>query len=304
MAEDRMVLRLPELTEIGGLLAKSGYFQDAKEMAQAVVKVMAGRELGIPPVAAMTGINIIKGKVGLSATLMAGLVKRSGKYDYKVMELTDTACELQFFERSGDAWVLLGPSRFEGSDAKRAETQNMGKFPRNMLFARAMSNGFKWFCADLSDGPIYTPEELGAKVDERGDVIEIKAKVVSMQPKSKAEAAQTTEEPEAGTIVDADIMDPEPPQPGVEGHVEPGPDPTPEEQAAIRAQEEAEGKTEDPPPPVKVSKQRVWNLLADRAKKEGKSVGILLNELVGKKISGLAGLDDSEVARLAKKLEG
>ena len=50
----------------------------------------------------------------------------------------------------------------------------MGKFPRNMLFARSLSNGVKWFCPDIFLGaPVYTPDELGATVDEQGEVIEL-----------------------------------------------------------------------------------------------------------------------------------
>jgi hypothetical protein len=29
-----------------------------------------------------------------------------------------------------------------------------------MVFARAMSNGAKWFCAEIFNGPVYTPEEI------------------------------------------------------------------------------------------------------------------------------------------------
>jgi hypothetical protein len=43
-----------------------------------------------------------------------------------------------------------------------------------MLFARAMSNGCRWFTPDIFLGAaVYTPEELGATVDEDGNVIEI-----------------------------------------------------------------------------------------------------------------------------------
>jgi hypothetical protein len=42
-----------------------------------------------------------------------------------------------------------------------------------MLFARAMSNGVRWYCPDVTNGnAVYTPEELGAEVDEDGNVIE------------------------------------------------------------------------------------------------------------------------------------
>lgn len=155
------------LSELGNVLAKSGFFADTREAGQAIVKVLAGREMGFGPIASMTGINIIKGRVSLSANLMASAVKRSGRYDYKVIENSVTACEISFHENSKET----GRSRFTMEDARKAGTQNLDKFPRNMLFARAMSNGVRWYCPDVTNGPAYTPEELGATVDEEGEVV-------------------------------------------------------------------------------------------------------------------------------------
>jgi hypothetical protein len=39
-------------------------------------------------------------------------------------------------------------------------TKNIDKFPKNMFFARAISNGVKWFCPDVFSGPVYTLEEM------------------------------------------------------------------------------------------------------------------------------------------------
>lgn len=144
------------LSQVAATFAKSGYFTDARDAAQAVVKIMAGQELGIGPVAAMSGIHIVKGKPVLSSTTLAGLVKRSGKYNYRVKELSPTRCEIEFFE-DGEA---VGVSEFTAEDAKQAGTQNMAKFARNMLYARAMSNGVKWYCPDVCAGPVYVPEDF------------------------------------------------------------------------------------------------------------------------------------------------
>jgi len=66
----------------------------------------------------------------------------------------------------------IGKSEFTAADAAKAGTQNMGKFPRNMLFARAMSNGVRWYCPDVFSGnSVYTPEELGARTDDEGYII-------------------------------------------------------------------------------------------------------------------------------------
>jgi hypothetical protein len=147
--------------QLGQVLANSGYFQDAKDAAQAIVKVLAGREMGIGPVASMTGIYLVKGRVTLSANLMAAQIKRSGKYNYVIRRMDDAGCEIAFFEGKEQ----IGISTFTEADAKAAQLlggDNWKKFPRNMYFARAMSNGAKWYTPDVFSGPIYTPDELNA----------------------------------------------------------------------------------------------------------------------------------------------
>ena len=97
-------------------LYKSQYFTDAKSEAQAIVKVMAGAELGIPPFASMTGIHIIQGKPALGANVIATLIKNDPRYNYRVLEMSDAVCRIQFYE-SGEP---CGVSEFTAADAKKA----------------------------------------------------------------------------------------------------------------------------------------------------------------------------------------
>lgn len=151
-------------------MAASGFFQDARQAAQAVVKILAGQELGVGPFTSMTGVYIIQGRPALSANIMAAAVKRSGRYNFRVSELSDTRCEIIFFEGGQEC----GRSVFTADEARKAGTKNMDKYPRNMLYARAISNGVRWFCPDVLGGsPVYTPEELGASVNEDGQVIDV-----------------------------------------------------------------------------------------------------------------------------------
>lgn len=147
---------ISEIMTMAQTFAESGMFTDAKAMGQAFVKIQAGQEIGIPPFAAMSGIHIIQGKPTIGAGLIASTVKGSGKYDYKVLQLDDKACSLDFYQGS----TKIGNSTFTIADAKAAQTKNIEKFPKNMLFARAISNGVKWFCPDVFAGPVYTPEEM------------------------------------------------------------------------------------------------------------------------------------------------
>lgn len=150
------ILPLSEITTIGKVFAESGLFSDVKNAAQAAVRIMAGQEIGIPPFAALTGIHIIQGKPTIGAGLMASRVKGSGKYDYKVKEHTDKLCSIDFYQGA----ELIGNSTFTMDDAKKAQTKNLDKFPKNMLFARAMSNGVKFYTPDIFAGPVYVPEEM------------------------------------------------------------------------------------------------------------------------------------------------
>ncbi len=145
-----------DVMALGKAFAESGMFPDIKSAAQAIVKIQAGAEIGIKPFQSMAGIHIISGKPTIGAGLMAAMVKSSGKYDYKVIEQTDKICVIQFYEGP----VTIGTSTFSIDDAKKAQTKNIDKFPRNMLFARAMSNGVKWYTPDVFAGPVYVPEEM------------------------------------------------------------------------------------------------------------------------------------------------
>ena len=160
------------LGQMADIFVRSGFFSDTRKMSQALVKIVAGRELGFPPIASMTGIDIIDGRVAFSANFMAAMIKRSGRYWYTVKVMTDQECTLEFYTIQPDGSRLSeGLSTFTMADAQRAKTKNMDKFPRNMLFARAMSNGFRWYTPDLAGGPVYTPEELGREVDDQGELL-------------------------------------------------------------------------------------------------------------------------------------
>lgn len=156
MKKEIQMMPVNDMMVMAKTFADSGMFTDAKQMTQAFVKIAAGQEIGIPPFAAMSGIHIIQGKPTLGAGLIASAIKGSGKYDYRVIEMTEKVCSINFFQGTEE----IGNSTFTIEDAKKALTKNIDKFPKNMLFARAISNGVKWFCPDVFSGPVYVPEEM------------------------------------------------------------------------------------------------------------------------------------------------
>jgi len=161
---------LTELEHMGRVFHAAGMFPNVQSVAQAVVKIMAGQELGLSPIESMMGVNVFNGRVSLSAEVMGKLIKKDPRYDYKVITLTNTECLIEFYEDG----QVVGSSKFTMDDAKQAGLTGKDvwkSYPRNMLFARALSNGKRWFSPDAGPG-VYTHEELGLPVNGEGEIIE------------------------------------------------------------------------------------------------------------------------------------
>ncbi|MFL1444026.1 recombinase family protein [Nocardiopsis protaetiae] len=145
--------------------------------------------LGLSPMAAITGIHVIEGRPSASANLITDLVRRAGhrlrvrvEYDQRglpaavaqIVRHDDT--EWTFEARwDMDRAVRAGLVRI--NDGKPVARDSKGralpweKFPEAMLKARAITEVAREACAEALSGVGYTPEELGATVDERGEIV-------------------------------------------------------------------------------------------------------------------------------------
>jgi hypothetical protein len=163
---------LAEVSGFAEVFGDSGLFQDTKSMAQAIVKIQAGKEIGIPPVQAMMGINIMQNRISLSAGLIGQLLKKAG-YQYKATwypnQQNAESVTISLWE-PGAKWREVEPLAevsFSMEDARRAGLAKKDvwrKYPPNMLFARAISNAARWHAPEVLCGA-YTPEELGGEPD-------------------------------------------------------------------------------------------------------------------------------------------
>lgn len=158
-------------------LAAGGMFKDARQAEQAFTKIMLGRDLGLSPTMAMTSIHVVEGKPELSANLQAQLVKsylgpEGERYDYLVREHDTSVCEIEFRRREqGGEWETLGTERFTIDDAKAAGLVRANspwtKYPRNMLWARAISNGVNFHCPEVARGlRVFHEGEISGEVSE------------------------------------------------------------------------------------------------------------------------------------------
>ena len=163
---DDMINDIDQLQRVAKMYAVSSLFSAKGNNDQAIahiaVQIMAGREMGMGPFTSVQSIHIIQGRPALAANAMAAAVKAHPRYNYTVRKMAEDEVILEFFENG----KTIGTSSFTADDAVKAGTKNTDKYPRNMLFARAMSNGVKWYCPDVFNGnAVYVPEELGEVVD-------------------------------------------------------------------------------------------------------------------------------------------
>lgn len=153
-----------ELKQLCVTISKSGLFK-GETPEQAFTKIMYGQELGLPPMAARASIHVIQGKPTLSSNAMASALDRHPDYDYEVTVLDYEKCTIVIYKRRGDEWLKRGSFTFTMEDAKRAKLlkpdSGWTKYPKAMLFARAISQAIRVLAPGCFSQPVYTPEELG-----------------------------------------------------------------------------------------------------------------------------------------------
>lgn len=166
---------LNDLMEYGKMFAESAVFPDVKSAAQGAVKILAGRELGLSPMQSISSFYFVNGKLGMMTQAMAGLIKKSGKYDYQILNQTIEGCTIAFFKVNGEK-EKLGESTFDKKMAAAAGIVNKDvwkNYPINMYFNRALANGARWYCPDAISG-FYTVEELqDLESEHKKEIIEV-----------------------------------------------------------------------------------------------------------------------------------
>lgn len=165
---------LKEPMALAEVFVQSGMFPDLKTQCQAVVKIIAGREYGLTPLQSVTELYMVNGRVAMSAKLIAAAIKKSGKYDYHIDVMDNETCTISFYQEK----VKIGESTFTIKDAAKAQIINKEvwkAYPKQMLFARAVSMGGRSYCPDIITA--YTPEEAGEIKDV---VIDIPTKMISI----------------------------------------------------------------------------------------------------------------------------
>lgn len=134
--------------------------------------IAMGRDLGLNAALSLQLIHIIGGKPALSAGARATFLAQAG-YSWRPVVHTDKQCTLRFWDKNGPMTDVDGKPldvTITMEDAERAgwvqnsrgsgKVGNYDKVPKNMLFARVISNFHRW----------YAPHVVGAQVYDAGEI--------------------------------------------------------------------------------------------------------------------------------------
>jgi hypothetical protein len=163
-----------QLRDFGQMLVSSGLLpQSIRTAEQAVVIVLKGNELGLPPMEALSSIVVIQGKPTVAPQLMLALIERSG-------QLQDMSCEVKpdaatcTMQRRGRSPVVRTFGAKEAQAMGLSGKDNYKKQPGVMYQWRAIAACARVAFPDVISG-LYTPDEMGADVSITDDGAQVVA---------------------------------------------------------------------------------------------------------------------------------
>jgi hypothetical protein len=159
-AQDDVVQALPAIFELSERLLEArgfipSHYKTSGEVAAAII---AGRELGLPPMLALRSLYVINGKVGLDASLQLALMKRAGIKHRWLADGSDRQTARLRLEHNGE-WHEQSFTYQEAEAMGLLKNAVWRTSTAAMLRARCVSAAGKAFCPDIVTG-VYVEDEI------------------------------------------------------------------------------------------------------------------------------------------------
>ena len=258
---DSWAEQLPAIVELARSICGTDFVPEAMRdnVAATAAAILYGREVSLPPMTALSNVNIIKGRPGLSAVIMRAQVLAAG-HEIRQDASDSSRCVLSGRRRGTDYWQTVTYTIDDARQAglikrgKNGEPSMYEKNPRRMLRARATSELCELMFADVVRG-MPSLEELEEQDDETPAGPPAKTTRATVQRKARGKtddgAAGTADPPPVDRTPSAPSSPPLPPLPGEEGYDEPSAAAAAEPDAgAAAAAQSADGEPRVPVAPA------------------------------------------------------
>ena len=148
---------LAMLKELAQNAVKSGAYQLTE--AQIFNLMLSARDFGVSPMKAINGgFNVINGKISMSTSLMADRIRKDG-HSIKIVEWTDQKCTIIGQRKDNGDSVKFEFTMKDATLAGLTKSQTWQKYPKAMLYNRAMSQLARVLFPDVV-GSCYSEEEI------------------------------------------------------------------------------------------------------------------------------------------------
>lgn len=121
--------------------------------------ILAGRELGLPPMTALSTINIIEGRPTMTANAQRGLAMAAGVV-FEVLEASDNRVHMRAKAPGQAKWTESDWPITRARTMGLTNKSNWQKMPQAMLTARATSELCRLVAANVMLGMPYSTEEV------------------------------------------------------------------------------------------------------------------------------------------------
>jgi hypothetical protein len=163
---------LPEKIQYAKAMAESNLLPShyKRQPANLLIALEYAEAFGIAPINAISSVFVIDGKPSASADLIAALIRRAG---HKLRVVGDDTSATATLIRADDPDFEY-TATWDMTKAKQANLLGKGtwkSYPGALLRARAITEVARMGASDALFGVIYTPEEVGAEVDETGEPV-------------------------------------------------------------------------------------------------------------------------------------
>jgi hypothetical protein len=216
---------ITEQMQMSKALAQAGVLPEhlRRQPANIMAIGFAARALDIPTWTALQQVVPIDGKVTIQADLMRALVLRAN-HKFRVISASPSEATVVVVRHDDPDFEHRVTVRIEEIPDELTRKKNWQNYRADMLVARATSKVCRRACSDVLNGMIYTPDELGADVDDDGTVVSVAQATgepdaqaaglnddaARLRAAAESEAAKADD---GADIVDAEVVD----EPGDQG---------------------------------------------------------------------------------------
>lgn len=217
-AAHRLGLALSESGMVPDALKKEGSsYKDAKRIAaDAAVVILAGKSVGLDPLAAVQNIFPVYGKPAMYARTMVGLAQGLG-HEVERTSATNSSVTIRARRKGKTEWHSF---TWDIERAKQAGYTGNKKYqtdPIGMLTAKAQAEACRVMFADVLMGMPYSVEDT--ELEDLGEVAAAEAKpaaTVTRKPRGKKAEPAPKPEPKPEAPADAPAEDGTAQNPGAE----------------------------------------------------------------------------------------